>query len=65
MQKDRHLRSRARGIRITAPLTRMANHTFMILKSVKMFVYLSGLQIAKKWSKVIARSTEDSMTVKS
>ena len=65
MQDDRQLRRRARGIRITVPLARMANHTLTILDSVKMVAYLSGLQIATKRSKAIARSTEDSMTVKS
>ena len=64
-QKDRYLRSRAIGIRITVPLTRMANHSLIILESIRMAAYLRGLQIAMKWSKAIARSTEGSMTVKS
>lgn len=36
----------------------------MILELVKIVAYLSGLQMAMKRSKAIARSTEDSMKVK-
>ena len=63
-QKDRYLRSRAIGIRITVPLTRMANHALIILESIRIAAYLSGLQIATKRSKAIAWSVEGSMTVK-
>lgn len=63
-QKDRRFRSRSKGTRAVVPLITMAKPTLMILELVKIVAYLSGLQMAMKQSKAIARSTEDSMNVK-
>lgn len=63
-QKDRRLRSRSRGTRAIVPLITITKPTLMILELVKIVAYLSGLQMAMKRSKAIARSTDDSMNVK-